>query len=86
MSVDDLLRKIASVLDDHGEAEWGRAFEMFRSQYASEPEETKMRIWSVFGGAGSFNDIVLHTPGGLPLNTENDELDRLRRELYEQCQ
>jgi hypothetical protein len=37
----------------------------------------------LYGGMGSFNDIVLHK-NGIPLIQENDELDGLRHMLYNQ--
>jgi hypothetical protein len=37
----------------------------------------------LYGGMGSFNDIVLHK-NGIPLIRENDELDDLRHKLYKQ--
>jgi hypothetical protein len=38
-------------------------------------------IQSLFGGAGSLNDLVLHKHGH-PLASENDEFDVLRSTLY----
>lgn len=38
----------------------------------------------LFGGVGTLNDIVL-SKNGRPLIKENDELDALRKKLYELC-
>ena len=80
------LKRIAELLASHGEPTWAASFEHFASEFDESPELAKGRIRSVFGGMGSFNDIVLHGPNGVPLGPENEELDRLRSELYSKCQ
>jgi uncharacterized protein DUF6966 len=86
MSVDDLLLRIANLLATCGEPDWANSFNSFRIDFRSDPESAKRKIRSVYGGMGSFNDIVLHRPNGIPLRDENSELDHLRLELFEQCQ
>lgn len=38
----------------------------------------------VYGGMGSFSDLVLHKDGK-PLQVENDELEKLKNELFNEC-
>jgi len=83
--INSLLREIADLLAKHNESEWARSFERFADEYDDSPDSTKGRIRSVYGGMGSFNDVILHGPNGIPLGPENDELDRLRSELYAKC-
>lgn len=58
--------------------------DQFRLQEASDPEGAKSAILSVFGGAGSFNDVILYRDGQ-PLTAENTRLEALRDELYTLC-
>lgn len=83
--IDALLRRISALLSKHNETEWARSFEHFAVEYSDSPQLTKGRIRSVYGGMGSFNDLILHGPDGIPLGPENDELDQLRSELYAKC-
>ncbi|MGE4350240.1 MAG: hypothetical protein AB7D28_10825 [Candidatus Berkiella sp.] len=41
-------------------------------------------IVSVYGGMGSFSDLVLHK-SRMPLQEENDKLEQLRHDLYILC-
>ena len=85
MPIEELLTRIADVLASHNEAEWAKAFRRLYSEYRREPELAKSAIRSVYGGMGSFNDLVLLSSSGSPLVAENNELDCLRAELFESC-
>jgi len=84
-SIQVTLRRIATILHDHQETAWARAFERFAEAYEASPELTTGEIRSIYGGMGPFNDIVLQGPDGSPLQLENDELDHLRSQLYKRC-
>lgn len=84
-STESLLRRISTLLGEHGETTWATAFDDLVDRYAESPKSTKAGIRSLYGGMGSFNDIVLHGSDGLPLREENERLDRLRRQLYAAC-
>lgn len=86
MTIEELLTSIADLLDTHGVPDLSEVFRRLRSDFKDDPHETKRRIRSSYGGMGSFNDLVLLTPDGIPLREEKNELDRLRSELYQQCQ
>jgi hypothetical protein len=85
-SVDSLLLRIAELLRMHGPTDWAEALDRLASEYQHSPESTKGIIRSLYGGMGSFNDIVLHDPNGDPLRAENDELAALRGQLWVRCQ
>lgn len=79
------LREIVDCLRANGSADWADGFERMADEFPSDPDETKRQIRGCYGGMGSFNDLVLHKQG-VPLRKENDELDRMRHELWELCQ
>lgn len=85
-STSEMLTRIAELLATHGEDEWAKSFEVFAYEFDLSPADTKRRIRSVYGGMGSFNDVILHGPYGIPLCDENDELAQLRSELFSSCQ
>ena len=85
MDPKSLLLRLAELLKNHGDGSWSRSFSQSASEYDSAPEAVMHKYRSIFGGSGSFNDIVLHDGSGVPLQAENDELDRLRTELYNAC-
>lgn len=65
-------------------ADWARAFEKFHGEMATDPSATIGNILSLYGGMGSFNDLILYRNGKL-LGNENNELDALRSQLYDMC-
>ena len=79
------LLRVAELLNGHGDDSWTRAFIQWARDYDHSPESVMQEVRRIFGGMGSFNDIVLHDPSGVPLQSENNELDRLRSHLWEAC-
>jgi hypothetical protein len=84
-SVESLLHKIAILMSTNGEATWARCLEELAAECGKSPLSTSRRVLSLYGGAGSLNDIVLHGPEGRPLQSENDDLSRLRSQLHASC-
>lgn len=80
-----VLRGLADLLRRHHEIDWAEAFDELAAEYEASPDVIRSRIRSLFGGMGSFNDLVLHSPEGRPLVQENRELGHMRSELYETC-
>ena len=78
------LSEIVSILRAGGNENWLRSIENFRAQMEDDPIATPPRILSIFGGMGSFNDLILYK-NGQPLSKENEQLDRLRSKLYDLC-
>lgn len=74
---------IANVLSSNDEDSWAKTFEKLSSELDFDCESSIFSLRKLYGGMGSFNDIVLHKDG-IPLIRENDELDELRHTLYKQ--
>jgi hypothetical protein len=82
MSTERILRDISTLLGDHGEQEWALSFRRLAGEYTAAPSYTRREIRRLYGGMGSFSDLVLHSPQGQPLVAENDTLASLRSELW----
>ena len=78
------LTRAITVLRAGGNENWARSLESIESELEADPSEAKSRILSMFGGMGSFNDLVLYRDGKV-LFRENEELSRLRTEIYNLC-
>lgn len=74
---------IASILASNDELSWAKKFENLSSELDINYEASLFSLKKIYGGMGSFNDIVLHKDG-VPLVLENEELDNLRHKLYKQ--
>lgn len=84
-----LLLELSKLLSRHSEARWGNAFlvlykESFRYEGVNYDHYFIREIMNLYGGMGSFNDLILHKDMK-PLDEENDQLDSLRNQLYEEC-
>lgn len=76
------LTAIRALLDAVGERELSKVFATLERRATSEPDAAYGAIRSLFGGMGSFNDLVLHR-NGTPLQLENEILQFHRRRLFE---
>ena len=88
--------KIAKISDDliellkaNNEKHWSTVLQNIRNEYINCDLATRKKIASEFiiamrGGMGSFLDLVLHKDRK-PLIDENNRLDVLRHQLYEEC-
>lgn len=85
MNIEELLTRIADLLETQAVPDWAQAFRQLLLEFQQDPHAAKASIRSVYGGMGSFSDLVLHGPNGIPLQKENNELDQMRTELYERC-
>ncbi|WP_343648759.1 hypothetical protein [Enterobacter sp.] len=81
-NIQNLLVKITHLLSVNGEKEWATTFEHFRKELEVDYDTTLIKIKHTFGGAGSFNDVVLHQNGQM-LTSENRELNILQDQLYD---
>ncbi len=87
--VQNLLLELSKLLNRHNEARWCNAFlvlykESFRYEGANYDHCFIREIMNLYGGMGSFNDLILHKDMK-SLDKENDQLDNLRNQLYEEC-
>ncbi|WP_072032280.1 MULTISPECIES: hypothetical protein [Erwinia] len=77
-----VVKEIIRMLLDNGEVPWVRYFDKCLRQLDDDYHEGVYNIRTAYGGMGSFNDLVLHSNGN-PLKKENEQLDKLRKELYQ---
>ena len=83
MKIVDLCQKIAQLCHIAGELQWEELFKYFvRKIEAGSIGITKREIKSIYGGMGSFNDLVLQKDGAV-LDT-NEKLSVLREALFEE--
>ena len=78
------LAELASLLHLSSCERWAEIMERLLSEMRADPVPMPARIRAIYGGMGSFGDLVLYRDGQ-PLSDENNELDRLRRWLYDLC-
>lgn len=81
-----LLLEIRELVEACGQARWAGLFAHLAEDAAaagteSEGREVLQRIGQLFGGMGSFNDLVLQDRQGV--RPEQQRLDALRTALYE---
>lgn len=82
MKTKEILRSILEILKKVDEKEWIPVFTNFLNDIEIEDfQMLKRQILKIYGGMGSFNDLVLYDDGQLCYN-ENINLDKLRKELY----
>ncbi|MGU3486427.1 DUF6966 domain-containing protein [Enterobacter bugandensis] len=76
-----LLNKIIELLVSCDESVWSKRLTYYREHLNSDYDHTVLAIRSIFGGAGSFNDLILQN-NGIMLRAENNTLNELSDELY----
>jgi hypothetical protein len=82
-----ILDEIISVLSIAGESNWNSAIKNFRSRCdlvsdSNDQKELIADLIRIFGGMGSFSDLVLYNQGNL-MQRETMQLDALRTKLFE---
>lgn len=86
--IEPALMELVGVLESAGEQRWAASLRRLQARAqegASDPTAYKQVIrdmLSIFGGMGSFSDLVLYRNGVL-LREENDRLEQLRGQLFE---
>jgi hypothetical protein len=83
-NIETILARMAELLHIGGCDNWVRTLNKYHREIANNPSGTAASIRVMYGGMGSFNDLVLYRNGQL-LRAENDEFDALRSELYQLC-
>lgn len=74
---------ITNLLQSNDEYSWAQIFEKLGYDIDKNYESSLHSLKALYGGMGSFNDVILHKDG-IPLIRENDDLDELRHKLYKQ--
>lgn len=82
--IEKTLEKIEALLRLGAAATWIEAIKNIKQELLINPEFAMRDILAIYGGIGSFNDIVLYKDGQL-LMPENIEFDDLRSQLYQLC-
>jgi len=77
----DKMQRMATLLESGGYSEWSASIFKLAKKYELAPDDTKYIFLNFYGGMGSLNDVVLYRNGSI-LMSENDELDQLRRDLF----
>ncbi|WP_148872668.1 DUF6966 domain-containing protein [Serratia marcescens] len=79
--IKSVIIKIRDVLNNNDEGIYAGEFEYLNAQLESDYSEALYNIKRLYGGAGTFNNVVLHK-NGWPLREENEDLTALRHKLY----
>ncbi|XTZ39054.1 DUF6966 domain-containing protein [Salmonella enterica] len=79
--IKDIMSDIIEILSKNNEECWAEIFNSHLIQIENDDEEGRYNVKKLYGGMGSFNDVVLHKDG-LPVKDENEKLDALRKKLY----
>lgn len=79
-----IIAQTADLLRKFGRPEWADKLEKCRVALPHDTTYALSQIVSLYGGAGSINDIVLYDQA-TPLLNENNELHALLAELYDAC-
>jgi hypothetical protein len=83
--ITEVLDQLNGLLMRYGEADWARACRQHRAAYIENEAAALRAILAMYGGMGSFNDIVLYSDSGQVAAVDNDEFDRLRSALHALC-
>lgn len=79
--IKEILSAVATLLEGTGEASWSQRFRHLRNAFEMDSKEATIKIRALFGGMGSFNDLVLQQNGRL-LFEENEILSNHRKRLF----
>lgn len=81
-----VIEKIIELLNSVEESNWVTSFNKFRERCDSpdveDLERLRSEILRIYGGMGSFNDLVLYKQSQLMIK-ESQNLDKLRKELFQ---
>lgn len=83
-NIEKILERMEEILRLGDPVTWIEAIKKIKQELLINPEFAIRDILVIYGGIGSFNDIVLYKNGQL-LIPENIEFDDLRAQLYQLC-
>ncbi|NVJ90936.1 MAG: hypothetical protein HWE34_04725 [Methylocystaceae bacterium] len=79
-----LLKEISTLLSENEREErWLKSFETLFKAAEGGDKDLRYKIKRMYGGMGSFNDLVLMSSEYKPDIEGNEKLDELRHQLYE---
>lgn len=79
-----ILRRLKELLYFSNDYEWAVEFNRLEHEYIAQPNEVIQSVLSLYGGMGSFNDLILYKNGNV-LGEENREFSLLRAKLFDLC-
>ena len=81
-----LLKESIKLLSENNQKRWAEGLTSLMRHYieSDNKQEAASLIKKLYGGAGTLNDVVLHK-NKRPLIEENNQLERVLNELYEEC-
>ncbi|VTQ52164.1 Uncharacterised protein [Campylobacter jejuni] len=82
LEIQIILDRVIKILSENNEENFSKVFAGLKEELRNHNNDALYALKRLFGGAGSFNDLVLHKNGQM-LRSENDELDGLRHKLYD---
>lgn len=82
MTIKDYCLQISRLLEGTNNISKRDKFIELANQYVSNKKEALSKIKSIYGGMGSFNDMVLYKDGKVDFEG-NEKLNILRKELYD---
>jgi len=82
--IKEIMLKIISILLDAGMEDWSAAITKLSHEMDVDPDCAKKKVLRLYGGMGSFNDIVIYKNGELLIEKTN-EFDELKTNLFELC-
>jgi len=88
--IKEKLLEIENICESVNENYWENVFkillkELFQISNKNELKSYVRKILKLYGGMGSFSDLVLYM-NGIPCIDENNRLDYLRNQLYKDLQ
>jgi len=81
MTVKDYCLQISKLLKETDNHEKSKAFIQLGSLYVTHKKEALSNIKNIYGGMGSFNDLVLYKDGKIDIEA-NEKFSALRENLY----
>jgi hypothetical protein len=82
--IKEIMTKIIIILLDAGMADWSAAITKLSHEMDVDPDCAKKKVLRLYGGMGSFNDIIIYKNGELLVKKTN-EFYELKMNLFELC-
>jgi hypothetical protein len=84
LKIDEIIDLMIELIKGSDQSDWLLPLSNIKNMLQSEPDIARRNIISMYGGMGSFSDVVLYKEGQL-LTDESNKLFSLRAQLYESC-
>lgn len=81
MTIKDYCLQINQLLEEIDHSEKSDTFVRLANQYVTDKNKALSNIRSIYGGMGSFNDMILYKEGKADVEA-NEKLSALREGLY----